>query len=507
MIHRLKDKNFITNFALFLTFFGLALFGLLHHELWLDEARPWLIAKSNDFYTLSKVLQYEAHPITWYALLKLSMNVYDNAIDIQILSLLLGCFSFALICFYSPFTRLQKALLSLNYYLLFEYTIIGRNYSLEILFLTLVCCIYQKRHLFPIQYSLVLVMLLFSHPFGSVFSLVFLFYFIYECTKKSRFRLRNTSCSILIISIAIGYFFFQTLRPDNAISVIDLNFLSTERILQSLSFFFESLFLIVSPFVHSTNVTIYQNFPVFNTYSWVLGLLILGMCLNTLKKNKDLISIFALIFMGLFFLRTANRWSYYGFNHLGQNFLLLFVFFWLVTQNSKPNKSFHLFFNLILGFQAISGASYLYADYLKPFSEGSSAAQFLKNSNLNGVEIFPEHPFLSSSYLTEGDHKFYDFDRNQLTTYLPSDNTILGDKDYSKVQLVSRDFLGVPKTQANLLIKRIKDREIATNRKLIVISNYPLLTQVTEPCELLLVKSFTESLNPFENFYIYALRQ
>ena len=66
---QLKQIDFLT-ICLALLFFLLSLFGVINHEIWLDESHHWLLARdSTSLSDLIKNTRYEGHPIPWNILL------------------------------------------------------------------------------------------------------------------------------------------------------------------------------------------------------------------------------------------------------------------------------------------------------------------------------------------------------------------------------------------------------------------------------------------------------
>jgi hypothetical protein len=119
----------------FLGFATLQTWLIFTHSPWFDEAQALLIARA-PWSDLLANIKYEGHPALWYLVLgaidrllgasPLSLPVAQLAIALPIL---------ALIWFRSPFRLSAKFLLSLSYYLMFEYGVISRDYSLGTLFL------------------------------------------------------------------------------------------------------------------------------------------------------------------------------------------------------------------------------------------------------------------------------------------------------------------------------------------------------------------------------------
>lgn len=131
-----------SRFSVVLTLAFLAGAGCLawHHELWRDEMQAWLIARdSSDWSTLAGVGHYEGTPPLWHFLLHLLTLVTHRPAAMQAFNWLLAGLTFFVLCQFSPFSRGQKVLLLFNYYLLFEYGTVARQYLLGMFCLCLAC--------------------------------------------------------------------------------------------------------------------------------------------------------------------------------------------------------------------------------------------------------------------------------------------------------------------------------------------------------------------------------
>ncbi|HTB81624.1 MAG TPA: hypothetical protein VK717_12135 [Opitutaceae bacterium] len=158
-------------FAVVLTvlFLVLAAIGAYHHELWRDEMQAWLIAR--DVPNISALLEqthYEGHPPLWILLLRPLTFLTHRPEAMQVLTWVLAGATIFIISYYAPFSRLLKTLLVCNYYLLFEYGIVCRNYLPGILALSVACIFFPSAQERPWPFVISLVVAAFS----SVHSLI-----------------------------------------------------------------------------------------------------------------------------------------------------------------------------------------------------------------------------------------------------------------------------------------------------------------------------------------------
>ncbi len=137
----LREVN-ASGFAALLTGFFLLLagFSASRHELWRDEMQAWLIGR--DMASPAAVIaqaHYEGAPPLWNLILW-GLNRISRAPELmQLATWLLAGLTFYIICRWAPFSRLHKILLLGNYYLLYEYGTVCRNYLPGILALCLAC--------------------------------------------------------------------------------------------------------------------------------------------------------------------------------------------------------------------------------------------------------------------------------------------------------------------------------------------------------------------------------
>ena len=105
------------------------------HIPWADELQATALAREShsisDWYWN---FRYEGHPPLWHLLLKLPLAFTDDPTALKIVQSVVVLCTAALLHLRAPFTPGVKVLLSLNYFLLFEYGVIARGYSLTVLF-------------------------------------------------------------------------------------------------------------------------------------------------------------------------------------------------------------------------------------------------------------------------------------------------------------------------------------------------------------------------------------
>jgi hypothetical protein len=142
-----RNKIFLRDHYIFsFIFLVLGIIGILHHEFWLDEAHHWLLSRdSTSISNLITNTRYQGHPILWNLLLFFITRFSLNPFWMQLLHVVIATSVIFVFLRKAPFSRLFKILFIFGYLMLYEYTVVSRNYMLGILPLFLACSLYPNR--------------------------------------------------------------------------------------------------------------------------------------------------------------------------------------------------------------------------------------------------------------------------------------------------------------------------------------------------------------------------
>jgi hypothetical protein len=136
-------KRPVTDLLFALPFIALFWLNLAHHQMWLDELNAWgLAAASPTLRDLFANIHYEGHPWLWYFILWIPSRFTHAPVAMKWVEAIIGAAIYLIIALLSPFTRLQKMFFLLNYFVIFEYTVISRTYGLMLLFALL--CVWRR---------------------------------------------------------------------------------------------------------------------------------------------------------------------------------------------------------------------------------------------------------------------------------------------------------------------------------------------------------------------------
>jgi hypothetical protein len=216
-----------------LPFLFITLTLTLDHEPWRDEAQAWLIAReSPDLLHLLSRMGYEGTPGLWHFLLYPLAQLGLPYSSMNILNLLIMLSAVFLFVAYSPFTRLHKLFFTFGYFILFEYTVIARNYGLTVFLLFLIFSLHNHRFKKLLPYAAILFLLANASLFGFLMSLVLFSLLFFELSKEQglislqaaqiHLKLNRKEISALLMAFS-GFFLavFQLfppadLNPENA---------------------------------------------------------------------------------------------------------------------------------------------------------------------------------------------------------------------------------------------------------------------------------------------------
>jgi hypothetical protein len=150
----------IADFGVLGTWIAIVSFTLHYHERWADEAQAWLIARD---LPLSRIwfyeLRYEGSPGLWHTILWIAQHVFHLRYDsIGFIGMAGATAGVALLIFKAPFPRYIRWPLAFTYFMIYQYAVIARPYTLLPL-LAFAAAILFKDLLHPERMTIVLVLL------------------------------------------------------------------------------------------------------------------------------------------------------------------------------------------------------------------------------------------------------------------------------------------------------------------------------------------------------------
>src|ERR1022692_2853662 len=107
-------------------------FTLRYHEKWADEAQAWLVARDLPLRTIwFHELRYEGTPGLWHTILWIAQHVFHASYGaIGYIGLAGATAGAALLIFKAPFPRYIRWPLAFTYFMVYQYAVIARPYTL-----------------------------------------------------------------------------------------------------------------------------------------------------------------------------------------------------------------------------------------------------------------------------------------------------------------------------------------------------------------------------------------
>jgi hypothetical protein len=160
--------------------------GLCSHELFLDEAHHFLLARDSaslaDMYNNAR---YDGHPRLWHTLLFFITHTFtESPVAMQALQGLISIAVAFVFLRYAPFTFWIKAAILFGYYFLFEYSILSRNYALGLLFLFTACGLLNEGRRPLTAIGVLLLLLCNTHMFFTFAAIALYGYLLLEYAGK-----------------------------------------------------------------------------------------------------------------------------------------------------------------------------------------------------------------------------------------------------------------------------------------------------------------------------------
>jgi len=425
-----KDPSILL-FSICLTgiFFLLCLCGILHHEIWIDEAHSFLIARESSSLTdLYQNARQEGHPLVWYVCLWILHKFSHDVIYMQIMHVLFSSITVFLLAYYAPFNKIKKTLFAFSYYFFFEYTIISRNYGLCLLFVTIYLILISREHKNYLAIAVVLALLANTHFLGLIvsFPLVFATAMVWWNPKDpSSQKLQPLVLPVFILLLSYVFCIFYVL-PDEAsmFSKFERNgYLSFKR-WSAFTIILKGLFQF--PYLDNTswNTNIFtQNKGLGFLLMFVVSFVSFKVFINRPVSFVVFWST-VLVFSVFFYLELMHV---YAVRHWGFVFIGFYAAIWFaegVNQerflpflnrisipsflNDHATQWRNAFLYIVL-FVQIAASIYMYVwDYNNPFCNAKAVSTYLKEQKLeDGLIIVSHYSCGIAINAYAGTNKFY----------------------------------------------------------------------------------------------------
>ena len=484
------------NICVVCIFAFLSLFGILHHEIWLDEAQHWLLARdSSSLVDLWKNTRYEGHPLLWNLILYCITRFTHDPLWMQLAHWSISVVAVAIFIFSSPLASNWNVLFVFGYFMLFEYTMLSRNYSLLLLFFFLSLRFYVTSRYLILGISLFLLSN--THLFGLIIAgwlaiIILLFDTFNDQLPVAESRSRKL---VLFIFLAGALLSLAQISPpgDSPFLPSIGTLFSRTGIERFFAVFLKAFFPIPDLFdYHFWNSNLLTG-----TSKILAGIVSVVVIFATViianNTRKSLI-----LFLGTSLSIIAVVITLYpasivqASRHFGLIYIVLIGSIWIGFREGKtpylnflsPKRKTMLITSLLL-VQLVAGSIAFYLDLKRPFSESRNVISFLEQNN-----------FLHSPILTfQAPIPTISCYAQQKTYTIPS-----GERS-SFFSWEKKDLYTNTTTSASDLLKEAERFVMDHGNEGILVVYEP----IEETKNTRLLKAFTRGVVKTENYYVYLI--
>ena len=414
----MKKKEKVIAWIIFILFVLLIFVLALHHENWRDEAQAYLLCRDMNLLGIFKNVHYEGHPIFYYLFLYPLVKLGVGPKSVNILSFIFMSIAVYLVLFKSKLNLIQKICIIVSYPVLYEFSIVGRSYSLIFLLLIIWALIYPNRKDRPIPYAIVLGCLLNTHllMLGFVGINALLFYGEEIIKKKTKDKKIWIS---LIILILFGLIFFIQFVPMLYIK----DGMSSDRNINLISFIIYFNLVLFGGTGVNNYIVMALSFLVF-TYLYIM----------LYKKHKSLfiILMFNCLYMVLLFLLIVKISSYF----LALSLSIIFSIILSLGKDISLNTKFSIPLILV----ALLSLPYVfhsyYFEYNYNYSSAFETSNYINNTFSKDTSFLCLHDAHCSSIIPYVSNTFYSAKSLKSYTYVIWNREREQDYDLNKIKKI-----------------------------------------------------------------------
>lgn len=418
-------QSWLGDLLLTLPFILLFWINLAHHQLWLDELNAWgLSVASPTLRSLFANVRYEGHPWLWYFILWIPARFTHSPLVLKWVAALCGAATYLVIGLLSPFTRLQKVLLFLSYFVAFEYTVISRTYG-PMFLLALLYAWHRSRRPHHVVGNLLLLAALANTDLTGIMlsGALLLEYAVYQWMRRAewlghRGETRKITSGVLYLALLL--FSIWTLLPAH-----DISWTTTGHPFARAKS--------MPHLVHAlTDVTAAPWWPVLSNWPhefwntdadfnhleiFCMPLILAGYYWIFRKRPSLLVMMATILLLALCFAHLV----YIGFvRHWGITVAGFLVALWILRGESNSVRKMPLsrIAYVLLAIGALKGVASMAAAWTHPFSETENVANWLRQQHLTELPIVGSSDYYVAGVAEQLEKPAYFLNCNCIDTYM-----------------------------------------------------------------------------------------
>jgi hypothetical protein len=494
---RLKAEYvYIAIFAL------LSLLMVVNHEPWRDEAQAWLIVRDSP--SLLSVVQQmgrEGTPGLWFYIAYPLAKSGLPYCSVQIVNFLFLLCAVIIFTRYAPYPHHQKILFIFGYYIMYEYSVIGRTYSLSVLLLFAIAALYKDRFRKPIAYSFLIFLLANTNVHSTVISMVLAGAYLLESIMgKDSYPRKASKMSFFIIALGFIVAICQIIsREERAACWAGWHWGISRTQSSELFYALELAFLPIS----RPSIIFWGGKLVYYPACIFIAVPLYVASLSFLLKKRMPLVIYLCSTIGvlsIFWLKYPGARRHYGFLYI--SFVVsLWISecyqdksLWLDRFINKKNLA--RVFTILLFLQLLGSAQAFYYEWNYDFSPGKRVAAFLRGNGYIGKDTFiATFPSTKAQaillYIPKPYSQFFQIENERYNSYTAN----------------TRDFMRNQSMPIEEVIRRV-DNGIKGKKysKVLLILNERMDSNKDFAQRYALVASFEQHIAEDEQMYIYQLK-
>ncbi|HEV2577564.1 MAG TPA: hypothetical protein VGU25_10170 [Acidobacteriaceae bacterium] len=382
--------------AVVLPFLLLFWVDIAHHTMFFDEVNAWAISAASP--TLSKLFYYvhfEGHPWLWYFILWFPSRLTHDPVGMKWVEAALGTANILILGLLSPFTYKQRALILGSYFLVWEYTVMCRMYSVMLLLVLLYVVLRLRKPDCVVGCCALLGLAGNTDMTGVLLSGALLVEYAYSsyfdvAREQRRAVIRRWVPGVLAYVALVGLS-IATLWPAKQISWqssghLGSHALDRHRIQASIGNMVAAPWWPISPkFPHH----FWETSVVEARWLYLLVPVVLFAYWWTFRRDRNLLLLmgctlaFGILFADFVYEGRVRHW--------GISFVSFVVGLWLQSVQNEGKGERRVRWSrwtyLLLGMSAVAGAFAVYGSWAHPFSRAREAAFWLKQNEPNAALV------------------------------------------------------------------------------------------------------------------------
>jgi hypothetical protein len=382
------------------------------HAMFRDEFETyWIAVSSSSFADVLSNMKYTAHPPLLYVSEWLVTRLTSDPVAIQVMQFGLAISVWILIYTQSPFSRTEKILLLLSYFLFWEYFIISRNYVLIALIGFAFIALRERQPRPEFALWLLLGLLANTHMYSTIWSMVLAAMLAIEVVRRpsapryvsvagAAVYLALLAFAIVMmeppprynLSSSLVHFSFERLNDDSYTPVGAFVPFSPGEVLQAINLFAHWGPPVVPEFWGASPTPQVVALTHADTDHPVRLLLLFAAPVAAcwfVTRNGLLVLEFFLVYLGI--VLFENIWDFSGrATHHGVVFLAFVAAVWSARARQPSAVWSPWLFGGILAVNAFGGVLSL-ASELQPFSESYETATWIKQNKLADAFLIGSH--------------------------------------------------------------------------------------------------------------------